>query len=45
MHLRAIDRQFTQMNAYFVVMNSKRCIIPVNMLYFNNFNTNAWSVQ
>ena len=25
MHLRAIGRQFTQMNAYFLVMNSKRC--------------------
>ena len=24
MHLRAIGRQFTQMNAYFLVMNSKR---------------------
>ena len=26
MHLSAIGRQFTQMNAYFLVMNSKRCI-------------------
>ena len=26
MHLRAIGRQSTQMNAYFLVMNSKRCI-------------------
>ena len=25
MHLRDIGRQFTQMNAYFLVMNSKRC--------------------
>ena len=25
MHLRAIGRQFTQMSAYFLVMNSKRC--------------------
>ena len=25
MHLRAIGRQFTQINAYFLVMNSKRC--------------------
>ena len=25
MHLRVIGRQFTQMNAYFLVMNSKRC--------------------
>ena len=28
MHLRAIGRQFTQMNAYFLVMNSKRCKHP-----------------
>ena len=26
MHLRAIGRQFTQMNSYFLVMNSKRCL-------------------
>ena len=25
MHLRAVGRRFTQMNAYFLVMNSKRC--------------------
>ena len=25
MHLRSIGRHFTQMNAYFLVMNSKRC--------------------
>ena len=27
MHLRAIGRQFTQINAYFLVMNSKKCIV------------------
>ena len=26
MYLRAIGRHFTQMNAYFLVMNSKMCI-------------------
>ena len=30
MYLRAIGRHFTQMNAYFLVMNSKRCIIQIN---------------
>ena len=25
MHLRAIGRQFTQINAYFLLMNNKRC--------------------
>ena len=25
MYLRAVGRRFTQMNAYFLVMNSKRC--------------------
>ena len=29
MHLRAIGRQFTQMNAYLLVMNSKRCIMRI----------------
>ena len=32
MHLRAVDRGFTQINAYFLVMNSKR--------YNNNNNNN-----
>ena len=27
MYLRAVGRRFTQMNAYFLVMNSKRCTI------------------
>ena len=27
MYLRAVGRRFTQMNAYFLVMNSKRCIL------------------
>ena len=27
MYLHAVGRRFTQMNAYFLVMNSKRCII------------------
>ena len=29
MYLRAVGRRFTQMNAYFLVMNSKRCIEDV----------------
>ena len=29
MSLRVIDRRFTQMIAYFLVMNSKRCKEPV----------------
>ena len=27
MYLRAIGRHFTQMDAYFLIMNSKRCTI------------------
>ena len=30
MYLRAVGRRFTQMNAYFLVMNSKRCITALN---------------
>ena len=29
MYLRAVGRRFTQMNAYFLVMNSKRCNISI----------------
>ena len=31
MYLRAVGRRFTQMNAYFLVMNSKRCIIRIKI--------------
>ena len=33
MHPRAIDSKFAQMNAYFLVMNSKRCI-KCNVFFF-----------
>ena len=36
MHLRAIGRQFAQMNAYFLVMNSKRCSRAGNQLTEDN---------
>ena len=33
MYLRAIGRHFTQMNAYFLAMNSKRCSTPFAVHY------------
>ena len=35
MHLCAIGRQFTQMNAYFLLINSKRCTLSAS--YANRF--------
>ena len=33
MYLRAVGRRFTQMNAYFLVMNSKRCTKTVDSVF------------
>ena len=32
MYLHAVGRRFTQMNAYFLVMNSKRCNIIIILI-------------
>ena len=40
MYVRVIGRRFTQMNAYFLVMNSKRCIYTSYILYLNLYYKN-----
>ena len=41
MNLRAVGRRFTQMNAYFLVMNSKRCTVALNSLQQPKFSVTA----
>ena len=38
MYLRAVGRRFTQINAYFLVMNSKRCILKTWILTWSRRN-------
>ena len=48
MYLRAVGRRFTQMNAYFLVMNSKRCtesqIVDTMVFPILSYNSEVWGM-